>query len=161
MIKIIPNVLSIESANVLIQELNPKHNGNEDFYFVSDNIKTGLKKLKCSDHPIVKDIISKFNLVNVESVSILYYPVGSSNLPHSDNSIVENNIVTKVRNWKQTAIVFLNNDFVGGELVYPDQGCVFYPTIGNMIIASADAEYIHYVTPITSGDRYTLVFRLN
>jgi predicted 2-oxoglutarate/Fe(II)-dependent dioxygenase YbiX len=130
-------------------------------YFSEVKDKFGAKKVKCTEHHIVGLVIQRLGIPSekVDSVSIVYYPTGSHNAMHADNCIVDNDIVKQVKPWTHTGIIFLNNDFTGGELVYPNQGCVFLPTIGTMVITPAGAEYIHMVNEITAGERFTLVLR--
>jgi predicted 2-oxoglutarate/Fe(II)-dependent dioxygenase YbiX len=156
-IQVIPKVLSQELIDKLMQDINPTVNATDMTYFASGN-NNGVKKIKCSEHEIVKHISNCSDYVT-ESVSIVYYPTGSYNSPHADNCVIDNGVVTRVKDWTHTGIIFLNNNFTGGELVYPEQGCVFLPTIGTMVITPAGEEYIHYVNPVLSGERFTLVFR--
>lgn len=160
-IEVIPNVLSTEEISVLMAEVDPKLNAEDMTYFSEIKNKYGAKKVKCTEHHIVRLAIQRLGIPfeKVESVSIVYYPTGSHNGMHADNCIVDNGVVKQVKSWTHTGIIFLNNEFTGGELVYPNQGCVFLPTIGTMVITPAGAEYIHYVNEITTGERFTLVFR--
>lgn len=157
-IQVIPNVLSLEQINTLMQDINPRETATEQYY--ANNTTTGIKKVRCSDHPIVKNINNSLEYIT-DSVAIVYYPINSYNAAHADNCIVDENynFVKRVKDWTHTGIIFLNENFTGGELVYPNQGCVFLPKAGNMIITPAGEEYIHFVTPILSGERFTLVFR--
>ena len=141
-----------------MSDINPRETAKDMTYFVDIKETYGCKKVKCTDHPVVK-CISDWVPYVTESVSIAYYPIGSYNAPHADNCIIENNIVTRIKPWTHTGIIFLNNDFEGGNLVYPNQGCVFIPTIGTMVITPAGEGYVHYVEKITKGERFTLVFR--
>jgi predicted 2-oxoglutarate/Fe(II)-dependent dioxygenase YbiX len=50
--------------------------------------------------------------------------------------------------------IYLNDDFEGGELIYPDLGLSVTPKRGNMVIH--DASLKHQVFPVTSGDRYSI-----
>ena len=162
-IEIIPNVLSTEECANLLIELDPVNTSTPMMYFdnPSDN---GIKKLKVNTS-IAVHILDKLCIERdkLESISLVYYPTGSQNTPHCDNCQVDiiNNIKTvkRFKPWNHTGIIFLNNNFTGGELVYPNQGCVFLPTIGTMIIAPAGEDYIHFVNPILTGERFTLVFR--
>lgn len=52
-----------------------------------------------------------------------------------------------------TFIVFLNNNFDGGELTY--ENILVKPKIGQLIYSTGDEP--HYVKKVTKGDRYTLV----
>jgi hypothetical protein len=156
-IQVIPKVLSPELIEQLIQDINPKVNATDMTYY-TEMTNPGVKKIKCSDHPIIKNISDNSGYYT-ESVSIVYYPTGSYNTMHADNCSVDNGVVTRVKEWTHTGIIFLNDNFTGGELVYPNQGCVFLPTVGTMVITPAGEEYVHYVNQITSGERFTLVFR--
>jgi hypothetical protein len=157
-IEIYPNCLTEENINKLMSDINPIETAGDMTYFVDTKQNYGCRKVRCTDHPIVKSISNWVPYVT-DSVSIAYYPTNSFNAPHADNCVIENNIVTKIKNWTHTGIIFLNNNFEGGNLVYPNQGCVFVPTIGTMIITPAGEDYIHYVERITKGERFTLVFR--
>jgi hypothetical protein len=158
-IQVIPKVLSPELIDKLMQDINPKVNATDMTYFSNSNGNNpGVKKIKCTDHDIVKHISNCSEYVT-ESVSIVYYPTGSYNTPHADNCILNNGVVTRVKDWTHSGIIFLNNNFTGGELIYPEQGCVFLPTVGTMVITPAGEDYVHYVNPVLSGERFTLVFR--
>ena len=165
MIKIIPNVLSKIQCETLIKDIDPKSKEDNLKYTSFDkNIDPsyfgGMKKTRCFDHPLIQSIINKFEF-NVEGAGMLYYPEGSKNPLHSDNSIIEENgNIKKFKEWTHTAVLFLNEDFIGGELVYPDLGCVFTPKTGTLIIAPADFDYLHYVSPILKGERYSVAFRI-
>jgi predicted 2-oxoglutarate/Fe(II)-dependent dioxygenase YbiX len=160
-IEVIPNVLIAEEISVLMSEVDPKTTAKDMTYFSEVKEKYGVKKVKCSDHHIVEIVLQRLSIPaeRVESVSIVYYPTGSYNEPHADNCIIDNGVVTRIKDWTHTGIIFLNDNFTGGDLVYPNQGCIFLPTIGTMIITPAGEEYIHYVNPVLSGERFTLVFR--
>jgi hypothetical protein len=53
-------------------------------------------------------------------------------------------------------IIYLNNDFVGGELYYPNQDLVYTPNPGDLVIHAAKEECRHGVKEITDGVRYTI-----
>ena len=157
-LEIYPNLLTKNDIETLMGDINPKETAVDMTYFKETEEKYGCKKVKCSTHHIVQQVINLFPY-ETESVSIAYYPTGSYNAPHADNCIMENGNIKKIKDWTHTGILFLNDNFDGGKLVYPNQGCIFAPTIGTMVIAPAGANYIHFVEPITRGERFTLVFR--
>lgn len=160
-IEVIPSVLSLEEVNKLLLDIDPKTNATDMKYFVAPEETYGIKKIKCTEHEIIKLSLHRLNIneSSLESASIVYYPTGSYNAPHADNCSIDNGVVTKHKDWTHTGIIFLNSEFTGGELVYPNQGCVFYPTIGTMVITPAGEQYIHYVNKVLTGERFTLVFR--
>lgn len=50
--------------------------------------------------------------------------------------------------------IYLNDNFEGGELIYPEIGLVVTPKAGSMIIH--DASLKHQVFPVCSGERYSI-----
>ena len=50
--------------------------------------------------------------------------------------------------------IYLNDDFEGGELIYPDLGISLTPSRGSMVIH--DAELKHQVFPVTKNKRYSI-----
>lgn len=51
-------------------------------------------------------------------------------------------------------VLYLNDDFVGGELHYKDIGVKYKPKAGSVIVH--DAGYLHEVLPVESGTRYMI-----
>lgn len=164
-IEIHPNILSTADIEVLMAEINPKETAVDMKYydftnieFIDDKEKNHFKRVDCTEHPLVQKISNLFPY-KTESVSIAYYPTNTYNTPHADNCMWENGIVKRIKDWTHTGIIFLNNNFEGGKLIYPNQGCIFVPTVGTMIVTPAGEDYIHFVEPVTVGERFTLVFR--
>jgi hypothetical protein len=59
--------------------------------------------------------------------------------------------------WREfTSIIYLNDDFEGGDLCFPNQNVVVTPTPRMLVFFSGKLEYIHEVKQITAGTRYTL-----
>jgi hypothetical protein len=55
-------------------------------------------------------------------------------------------------------LFYINDDYEGGELYFPDQGIQFKPKPGSAYFFPGDMNYIHGVTEITSGIRYVCPF---
>lgn len=49
-------------------------------------------------------------------------------------------------------VIYLNSDYEGGYIDYPDQGIAFKPKVGSMLIHRGDIP--HQVQVVTSGNRY-------
>lgn len=58
-------------------------------------------------------------------------------------------------------LFYINDDYEGGELYFPEQGIQFKPKKGAAYFFPGDKNYIHGVTEITSGTRYTCPFFFN
>lgn len=60
--------------------------------------------------------------------------------------------------WREFAsVTFVNDDFDGGILYFPQRDLTVKPLPGTSIIFPGNAQYLHGVTKITSGIRYTVV----
>lgn len=161
-ITVIPNIATAEEIKLLIDDILPQVSEKNMVYFADTGEKDGVKKANCNDHPTIDAILNRLSLTrdNLDIATFLCYPAGAFNHPHADNAIMENGQVRRIKPWTHSAIIFLNKDFAGGELVYPNQGCTFTPTIGTYVLAPADIDYIHHVNRVRIGNRYTLVLRL-
>lgn len=84
------------------------------------------------------------------------WDVGGFAAPHSDNSDHEGNPNAFEIN-KYVGILYLNNDYEGGELYFPQHGVRFKPSLGQYIMFPGGHENIHGVSEITKGTRYTMV----
>lgn len=79
------------------------------------------------------------------------YLPGSEMTAHSDiySYVTDNgNPVTPYL----TAILYLNDDYVGGEISFPEQNLVIKPKPGSVVIFKSNT--LHEVLPITEGSRY-------
>ena len=86
---------------------------------------------------------------------------GNYQLPHADKELHEGNDAGKPNDfpWYDLAtIMYLNDDYEGGELYFPIQGIQFKPKRGAVYFFPGDRNYIHGITEIKSGIRYTCPF---
>lgn len=84
------------------------------------------------------------------------WDVGGFANPHSDNSDNHGEPNAFEIN-KYVAILYLNGDYDGGELYFPDHDIEFKPTAYSLITFPGGVENIHGVKEITAGTRYTMV----
>ena len=162
MLEVIPNVLNEDQCYYLTQTYDPdKVEQNSVYHDSSINEYTfnGMRRARCAQDDLVKTISETYGF-DTEGASVLKYSIGAFNPPHADNSIIRDGQVVVVKPWLRTAVVFLNNNFSGGELCYPNQGISIKPTTGTMVVASAGIDFKHY-TNIADKERYVLVIRIN
>ena len=55
-------------------------------------------------------------------------------------------------------LFYLNDDYEGGELYFPNQNIQFKPKAGSAHFFPGDMNYIHGVSEVKSGIRYTVPF---
>jgi predicted 2-oxoglutarate/Fe(II)-dependent dioxygenase YbiX len=123
------------------------------------------KKLRSIDDASVRAFINPFYEVEVrdrEPSQILHYGVGGHYIPHVDaETLYKDDIGLDM--WEKTldrdlsVVYFLNDDFSGGELFFPQLDLLIKPEAGMLVCFPSDHNYIHGVNPVTSGHRYTVV----
>jgi predicted 2-oxoglutarate/Fe(II)-dependent dioxygenase YbiX len=123
------------------------------------------KKLRSIDDASVRAFINPFYEVEVrdrEPSQILHYGVGGHYIPHVDaETLYKDDLGLDL--WEKTldrdlsVVYFLNDDFSGGELFFPQLDLLIKPEAGTLVCFPSDHNYIHGVNPVTSGHRYTVV----
>lgn len=82
--------------------------------------------------------------------------VGGFAAPHSDNSDFEGEPNPFEIN-KYVGILYLNDNYEGGNLYFPDHDIDFKPTAYSYYVFPGGIENIHGVREILEGTRYTMV----
>ena len=83
---------------------------------------------------------------------------GNTPEEHADSQNMDGTPKDGCSDFAVTAVVYLNEDFTGGELVFPKMPYSYRPVAGSCIIFPSDIRYSHYVDSVLSGSR--LVFPL-
>lgn len=74
---------------------------------------------------------------------------------HSDNTDEHGNTGPFARS-RYAAFIYLNDDFEGGLLCFPDQNVEIQPKVGSLAVFDGGHKNMHEVTMITKGVRYTI-----
>jgi predicted 2-oxoglutarate/Fe(II)-dependent dioxygenase YbiX len=53
-------------------------------------------------------------------------------------------------------LIYLNNDYLGGEIYFPDYDVHIKPDSGDLVCFPDTPDFVHGVKPITDGIRYTV-----
>lgn len=85
-----------------------------------------------------------------ESFSVLRYEVGGEYKPHSDGDT--GNLHRRV-----SGLLYLNGDFEGGELHFPNTDMKIKPEAGKLVLFPSNFCYVHASTPIISGTKFCVV----
>ena len=86
---------------------------------------------------------------------------GQLQMPHADKELHEGDNAGKPNDfpWYDLAgLFYINDDYEGGELYFPNQGIQFKPKKGAAYFFPGDRNFIHGITPVESGIRYTVPF---
>jgi hypothetical protein len=81
--------------------------------------------------------------------------------PHADKELHEGENRGKPNDFPYydiAGLFYLNDDYEGGELYFPNQGIQFKPKRGAAYFFPGDMNYIHGVTEVLSGIRYVSPF---
>ena len=92
-----------------------------------------------------------------EPAQFLGYPVGGHYIEHNDAETFDRGEWRKIADRDVSFLFYLNSEFGGGELEFPELGLTIKPKKGMMIAFPSYKEYVHKVHPVTWGHRYTLV----
>lgn len=90
--------------------------------------------------------------------SLVKWLPGQKQVPHADKELHEGPDAGKPNafpGYDIGSLFYLNNDYEGGELFFPLQDIQFKPKRGAAYFFPGDKNYIHGVTEITSGIRFT------
>ena len=82
-----------------------------------------------------------------ESIHLLRYGK-TGHLPAHQDQGVSSRVLSSV--------MYLNDDYVGGEMEFVNSGVKFKPEAGSIIFFPSNFLYIHEVYPVTYGERYSM-----
>lgn len=110
---------------------------------IHKNVEAYKKLLGYSGHAFEKD--NKYF-----SLHISKYVDGGGIGSHRDVNISE-------EDGNYTAIIYLNDEYDGGELGFPDLGIEVKPKSGDMLIFPG--KYLHYANESRNGTKYLTIFK--
>ena len=149
------NFLTDNECNELIELYNKTEKNNN-----SDGVWTGRGRWPVyTDKQIEKLVIKRKELVEkyfnkkfeIDNLHIMIWDVGHKMTPHSDYGSKN-----EFPHREYASIIYLNDDYEGGDLVIPKIKFVNKPKKGQLI-TFAGGKLIHGVTKITKGKRYTSI----
>lgn len=75
---------------------------------------------------------------------------------HYDNAELDGTL-NAWQNNKLVTIIYLNDDYSGGNLTFSEHGISLAPKKGSMIVFDVGVNNLHGVSEVTSGKRYTML----
>lgn len=103
-----------------------------------------------------------FEIRDAETPQLLCYGVGGHYHPHVDaEGIWVNEDGSK--EWRKnvdrdlSVLLYLNDDYEGGDLVFPDLHIKVQPKRGMLVAFPSTHHYLHGVEPVTEGERFVMV----
>lgn len=167
-IRVFKNFVDLDDLKILqdIAKEQDKQRRPDMFYGIQhpDSIKEIREKYK---DKIINNIIDFYQYKSAieypnEDLIILCHPEGSEMHPHVD--IVgyiqgeENGNRNMHDFWSGhlAGLIYLNDDYDGGELYFPDWGISIKPKAGTFVSFPGNKNYLHGVKKIINGTRYTM-----
>jgi len=94
----------------------------------------------------------------IESFFVACLFSGDSHIPHADSERREDGrwVPNHTPQRDYTGLAYLNDDFRGGELVFPDLDITIAPRPGLLVGFPSNHEFVHAVPKVLSGKRYSL-----
>jgi hypothetical protein len=95
----------------------------------------------------------------IESPDLMRYRKGGLYLAHADSESIN----TRTQTWSRgidrdiSMLVYLNNDFEGGELSFVKFNYRLQPKAGMVVVFPSDHRYMHQAERVTDGVRYAIV----
>lgn len=77
-------------------------------------------------------------------ISISKYYAGSGMGPHTDSGPIAH----------ISAVLYLNDEYVGGELAFPNHNITVKPTAGSIIVFPSTEPYVHDPRNVVTGEKY-------
>ena len=139
-----------ESYSSVLPQDNDEHVENEGLPSdIFSQMKQGIIEAVASVHDLDPKIISQIGYHTQK------WEPGAYARKHSDNTDAEGNSGAFTRS-RYAAFLYLNDDFEGGMLQFPDRDISLQPKVGMLAAFDGGFNNMHEVTLITSGVRYTL-----
>jgi len=158
------NTKDISQATIINGEDREKSDTNTEirntlWYTITEQMAKNLEKAVagCFRNFVAPRYNCQFK--SYEPVQFLGYPVGGHYKGHNDGEKFN----FETRQWERlmdrdvSFLFYLNDQYGGGELEFPELGLTIKPKKGMMIAFPSYKDFAHKVHPVTWGHRYTLV----
>lgn len=97
--------------------------------------------------------------LELSGFGLIRQPVGYHDNLHHDIETVINPDNVRIRAF--VSLIYLNDDFEGGNLVFPTQKKVIDPEVGKFVIFPASYLFPHHVLPICTKERFFIRLAYN
>lgn len=131
---------------------------------VTDYIK--IDGIAAAVHEVMRDIFAGHvgqhygkHIEWYEEPELLRYRSGGHYSPHADSE----NWQPEAGAWERaidrdfSILLYLNDNFEGGSLTFPNFGLRLKPSAGMLVTFPADHRYVHCAEPVAKGERLVLV----
>lgn len=186
-ILIAPNVISKEGVAFIIEHAKRQKKEDLSVFDPEQSNKSGNtkfsvdKKIRDTQMIDLEDIASEiidlyrnvvlnvinpfyeFEVKDSELPQLLHYGIDGHYMPHCDGESLWKPPGNEPLIWRKSTdrdlstVLFLNDDFEGGDFVFPELRVRVRPEPGMLVCFPSTHEYLHGVEPVTKGTRYSMV----
>lgn len=140
----IPNDLVWDKRLISLVSINTNKELYNFLYFIFLKTKQTIQNYYSLQHEVYADT---FNIVR--------WHEGMYQSVHSDKmEAIKNNDLYSHREFG--CILYLNNNYSGGKTFYPEKNISIDPEPGKLIAHPGDKNYLHGVSKVENGTRYTI-----
>jgi predicted 2-oxoglutarate/Fe(II)-dependent dioxygenase YbiX len=90
-----------------------------------------------------------------ETINLVVWPPGYELKPHIDNEHLDGTS-NGMEQRTFSAVVYLNDNYEGGEIYFPAINASVKPTMGQLVAFRSSRRHMHGVRDVTRGLRYTM-----
>lgn len=170
----IPNFLDEHELKLVTdycENLPQEHRGTERVIIQVDN-GTPLREFSLAYTQRIAEKVSKhfgLSVTDLSGTTLRVWHPGEEQAPHSDceaifyvDSETGKVSMTEINNFSSifieyAALTYINTDYEGGEIYFPDHDIEIRPSAGDAIFFPGTEMYMHGVRKITSGKRIALM----
>jgi hypothetical protein len=115
--------------------------------YVINSLKMAVEM--CSDKYVeARNLPKEKYKLDTDTIKVRKWNTGQSMGPHADGQDGNYGLAF-------TIVMYLNDNYEGGEIVFPDHNISIKPKAGSLVMFPATSNFVHKVMPITSGNRYS------
>lgn len=158
------NFIKKEDINFILSSIDDSISwGSNSMAGIPDKVTNNLYVEKPKIHSILKEAIDRVQKeiefhfgrpLEINSAGIRRWDVGEFQPLHADGEDPEGH-PNEAFIVDYGAVIYLNDDYEGGEIYFPEHNIDFKPKAGTLIFFPSNNMYVHGVRAITKGTRYT------
>lgn len=114
--------------------------------------------LLCDISDRVRSVAEELFTPNLSNNQIAIFKTLPGHTPeeHADSQNMDGSPKEGCSDFIVSAVVYFNDNFVGGDLVFPRMPYSYSPMAGSCILYPSDISHSHYVNHVISGERIVL-----